>query len=273
MSISTITQTVKQGVSNVQSDIDNMASSLLSPNGAKGIGGFVFDVPDNESLSLSSDITDHYTENNSYLNDHIVRKPIIVTLSGFVGELVYEGKSGVEAGIQELTNKLETIEAYAGEYTPGWVQTAQSTLSQVQNTVSAINQQLEKVENVISLFTDSDQQKTQQQKAYNQLRTLWEKGETFSILTPWDSFDSMVIQSITFSQGPESDGISDISVTLKQIKTAVTTYSNYDTDQFSPRESIQSGSDASQGKIQGEDEELTSFLAGGSGGLGQLFGG
>jgi hypothetical protein len=273
MSISTIAQATNQGISNARGDIDNFANTILKPKDAEGIGGFMFDIPEAESLTLSSDITDHYTENNSYLNDHIVRKPIIITLSGYVGELLYEGPQGFELLAQELTNRLETVEAFAGDFTPGVVQKAQAVVSQVQNTISAINQQLDKVQNIVSILSKNGQEETKQQKAYNTLRTLWEKQEPFSVVTPWDYLDSMVIQSISVSQNEETEQITDISVSLKQIRQAKTKYSNYDTAQFAPREEIQSGNDQSQGKIQGESEELTSFLAGGSGGLGQLFGG
>jgi hypothetical protein len=107
MSFSTIAQSAKTGVNNAQGFLDGSNSAVLRPKSAEGIGGFVFDIPDNESVQLQSDITDHYTESNSFLNDHIVRKPIILTLSGFVGELVYRSPAGVEGAVQEVNNRLE----------------------------------------------------------------------------------------------------------------------------------------------------------------------
>jgi hypothetical protein len=190
-----------------------------------------------------------------------------------VGELFYEGPKGIELLAQEIQNRLETVEAYAGELTPGIIQNAQDVVSQTQNTISSINQQLDKVQNIVSIFSKTGQEETKQQKAYNTLRTLWLKGEPFSVTTPWTYLENMVIQSIAFSQDGDTEEMTDISVTLKQIRTAKTKYTNYDVDQFAPREEIQSGEDQSQGKIQGDDEELTSFLAGGSGGLGRLMGG
>ena len=93
MSFTNIVQKANSGISNATGFLDNKANTLLKPKSAKGISGFLFDVPDTESLTLSADITDHYTENNSYVNDHIVRKPTTVNLSGFIGELVSRNSS------------------------------------------------------------------------------------------------------------------------------------------------------------------------------------
>ena len=51
------------------------------------VSGFLFDVKGRDELTLASNITDHYVENNSAIQDHIALKPITIRLNGFVGEL------------------------------------------------------------------------------------------------------------------------------------------------------------------------------------------
>jgi len=239
--------------------LDNKNSTLLKPKSAVGISGFVFDVPDTEQLNLTSDITDHFTESNSFLNDHIVRKPISITLSGFIGELVFRTPSGIPGDIQELDNRLETVEAYAEDLTPGGVQTAQRVVGQVQVTISAINQTVGKVQNLVGLFDGEEAEETLQAKAYQQLFALWKTGEIVTVQTPWAYFDSMAIRSINFTQNAESKEISDISVTLKEMRFAEITTVDFDQDQFPPAVQVQEGEEEDQGIIRGEDRN-ESFL-------------
>jgi uncharacterized Fe-S center protein len=64
--------------------------AIVKPEDFKGIAGFVFDVITLDSIELSSDITDHYIEDNTAINDHIALKPEIIRVEGLVGELKYE---------------------------------------------------------------------------------------------------------------------------------------------------------------------------------------
>lgn len=54
-----------------------------------GIAGFKFHIPQREQVTMSSDITDHYIEDNSPVQDHIACKPIEITLQGYQGEYFY----------------------------------------------------------------------------------------------------------------------------------------------------------------------------------------
>ena len=267
MSFNTIAQNTVSGINDAQGYLDGSNSAVLRPKSAQGIGGFVFDIPDTESLQLQSDITDHFTESNSFLNDHIVRKPIILTLTGFVGELVFRAPAGILGAVQELDNRLETVEAYAGDLTPGEVQTAQRIIGQTQSAISAINQTLDKVENVVGLFDGEEAGLTLQQKAYNALFSLWKEYSVVTVQTPWRFFRSMAIQSVSFTQNAESEEMSDISVTLKEMRIADIKTVDFDQDQFPPAVQIQETDEEDQGIIRGEDKNesfLFSAFGGGS---------
>lgn len=253
MSFETIPQKSNSGTTDSRSYLNNNANTLLRPKGLKGIGGFLFDIPDQDQISLNWNITDHFTESNSFLNDHKQKDPRIVTLTGFIGELVFEKADGIEGDIQALSNRLETVEAYLGDGTPGAVQNAQRVLQQAQSAVSAINQTLDKVGNIAGFFSGDGPEETLQQLAYKNLASLGD--EVFmSVLTPWAFFDDMSIIGLSFSQNGETDQITDISVTLKQIRVSDTKMVDFDQDQFPPREEIQSAPEEDQGDIRGQEE-------------------
>jgi hypothetical protein len=233
--------------------LDNKANTVLSPKDVKGIAGFLFDVPDSDSINLDWDITDHFTESNSFLNDHKVKKPVIITLSGFVGELVFRSPAGVEGAAQEISNRLEAVDAYLGDFTPGAVQEAQRVVQQAQSAISAINQTLDKVQNVIGFFDGEEPEETAQQKAFNQLSALGDEV-IVATQTPWGYFDSMSIMALGFTQDGTTKEITDISVTLKEIRVSETKTTDFDKNQFPVREQVQSGPEEDQGNIRAQNE-------------------
>lgn len=260
MSFSNLPQAINQKISKSRDYLDQKASALLAPKTAEGISGFLFDVPDRESIDLSSDITDHVTEDNSFLNDHIVRKPIIMTLTGFIGELVFEKATGVAGVAQEIQNRLSTVPAYLPSWTDGALQTVQGAISQAQTAISAINQTLDRVQNVVGFFDGEGPEDTRQQKAYQEIFTLWQSQELVTVQLPWAYFDSMVISSVSLSQGGESKDISEISVSLKEFRVAQTKMVDYNKDQFPPREEVQSGEEEDQGVIHGDTGPRNSMV-------------
>lgn len=56
-------------------------------NPPPGIAGFLFDIPEEDQISLSADVTDHYLEDNTSVVDQIALKPEEVTVRGLVAEL------------------------------------------------------------------------------------------------------------------------------------------------------------------------------------------
>lgn len=256
MSFSTIAQRTNTGISDARNYLDTRANTLLRPKSSVGISGFLFDVPDQDSIRVNWDITDHYTENNSFLNDHRVKQPIIITLTGFVGELVFRAPEGVEGAIQEISNRLESVEAYLGDSTPGAIQDIQGAIQQAQSTASAINQTLDRVQNVIGFFEGEGPEETAQQRAFRELNALGEQT-ILSVQTPWDFFDDMTIQSIGISQEGNTNDISDISVTLKQLRISEVEIVDFDEDQFPIRERVQSSLADDQGIIRGQEENVS----------------
>lgn len=253
MSFATIAQSANSGISDARSYLDNKANTLLGIKSSKGISGFLFDIPDRDSIKVDWDVTDHFTESNSFLNDHKVKKPIIITLTGFVGELVFRAPAGVEGLVQEISNRLEVVDAYLGDLTPGFVQDAQRVVQQAQSTISAINQTLDKAQNIIGFFEGEGLEETAQQKAFSELNALGDEI-ILTVQTPWNFYDDMTIQSLSFTQDGESEQITDISVTLKQIRISETETVDFDQDQFPIRELIQSGPEEDQGNIRGQEE-------------------
>lgn len=201
-----------------QAYVDGLVNKyVLRTKASAGIGGFIFDYLGEVNVSMDADITDHYAENNTAVQDHVAIRPIEVTMKGFVSELVLPKAQGVVGALAAAQSALTQVPAYLQKYTPGVTQTLQKAVTQVQNTVNTINQTLAKAQNIISLFPGAPPTATKQAKAYSQLFTAMQQKLPMTIDTPYRVLNNMIIKRLTFVQPEETQSWSDITVTLKQI--------------------------------------------------------
>ena len=254
MAFGNIIQSTRNKLSGARTFLNGSQSAFLSPVSAKGISGWEFDIPGSESVTLSSDITDHFTENNSFINDHIVHKPIRITLSGFIGEKVFRRPGGIVGDINELNNRLDTVEAYLGQYTPGFIQAAGQVFDQAEKTAAQINNVIDKTENVVSLLSSPfSQERTAIQKAYIELYSLWVQKQLVTVQTPFNYFTDMIIETITFSQDEDTLEMIDISITIKEFRVAKLQTFQADESLFAPRVDVQKSEESDQGIVKGND--------------------
>lgn len=256
MSISEISQRANEQITNSREFLDNRASAFVSPVSAKGLSGWEFDIPQSENLTHTVDITDHYVESGTYLNDHQVVQPIQITLSGLKGELVYKPPEGVLSDFQELANKLEIVDAYLQDYTPGMLQDVQKGISKASTAISRINQNIDRTQNLLAALGGEGPERTEQQKAYTELRALMLSNQLVTVQTPWRYFDSMKITSLGFSQGEDSQSYSRISITLKEIRFANIEVNSFDEKIFPVREEMQKSEEQDTGVVQGRENSL-----------------
>lgn len=259
--------TTNSQITNVESFLNNKTMALVSPKTSPGICGFVFDISEKEQIDLVADITDNYTEDNSFINDHRVKKPIKVTLSGFIGELVIK-QEFFNLVLESLQSALTTVDAYLGSFTDGVTQTIQTIFSTTVSAISRTTQTIDRVKNIVSGFNGEGQYENLQQRAYSNLEALYNSETVLTVQTPWRYFDSMMIENIQFVQGEESEYISDISVTLKEIRFAQIGITNYENNLNANRNELQSKSKVNTGKIQGS---RNSFLFDGASAAGGKF--
>ena len=60
---------------------------------------YLFDTRGEEEATLESDITDNWVEANYTIQDHIGLKPMVITLSGYVGELPHTYRQRWKPGL------------------------------------------------------------------------------------------------------------------------------------------------------------------------------
>lgn len=190
----------------------------------------LFNFNGEETLTVDSDITDHYIENNTPIQDQISIKPEIYTVQGFVGELNDIAPAALEP-LKIAAEKLTTITGYV----PGLsltallayqnAQAAYQTAIAIKNNATAAWNSINGgggVSVINGAGISSQPNQTQQQKYFQQLYSYQKKRTLFTVQTPWAIFQDMAIMQLKAIQDEKTNTVSDFKLTFKMLRFAST---------------------------------------------------
>jgi hypothetical protein len=183
-------------------------------NPPPGVAGYLFNIVTDDAVDLESEITDHYIENNTAIQDHIALKPEMISVRGLVAELA--GIQVTQGNISQQPNALPGIPGYLPEFTDGTIQTM------VQNEIEPERQQAA-ISDSQSLFgyynsrAPQEPNQTKQSYIFGYFYQLWKGRQLFSVETPWGIWNNMAIMSLNATQGEDTRTVSDIRIQFKRI--------------------------------------------------------
>lgn len=184
---------------------------------------FYFHNEGENTATIESDITDHYTEANSAIQDQIALKPEKITVHGFIGEL-NDVPPRFLAPFKSVKDKLTILSAYKPGLSISAIR-AYNRAQQLYATASLAKDAAVGALNSISSLAGSGGGgiQTKQQKAFYQFYGYWQKRTLFTIQTPWAVFENMAILSLRAIQEENTRMITDFEITFKKIRFAEVT--------------------------------------------------
>lgn len=199
---------------------DSRLAILRPSNPPPGIAGYLMDIVDDDSVELESDITDHYIEDNTAVQDQIALKPETITVRGQVAELVKYEQPLVNTAGNTLNSRLPLITPLQPQLTDYWAERQQTTTQDF-----LVTQQNYASTNSLYGFYDQKYPRdraaqSQQSRIFGYFYQLWKGRQYFSVETPWGFFNFMAIQSLAFNQGPATRYTSEITITFKKLRFA-----------------------------------------------------
>lgn len=225
---------------------------IVRPSNAFGLGGFVFDVEGETTINLRTEITDHYLEDNTTVQDHIAVKPKKVTLKSYVGELVYRPEDEGATFVEKTVRKLTVLNGYLPQLTTAAqaikdlnAEDITSLIDSVGDTIST--QTVNKAVDYYSLARNILNADSKQQEAYLYFKALMEQKILVSLQTPFEYINNMAIESIVAYQGEDSRFISDFTITLKEIRTVELLNADVGASQYTTKDAL---GDRYQGRAQ-----------------------
>jgi len=208
--IATVSNNISLGSSALS--LIGMGTALFKKPIVKGIDGFLFDIKSTETINNTAQITNHFSEDNTYLHDHIAINPMTITLSGTIGELVFTKEAGLEF-LKAMVNRLTPL----GVLSPSQSAMATLALSRAETARSAYNSLSASLTGLADVVAGRET-KTKQSAAYSTLEEIFKKRSKISVETPWQNFPDMVIESFSAEQSEDNTMETNFSVTLKQMR-------------------------------------------------------
>lgn len=248
-----------------QNPTDSDGSVSINPSAP----AILFHYEGEQSVNLQSDITDHYVEDNTAVQDQIALRPVTVTTHGFIGELNNVAPFGLQT-LKTAADKLTVI----GPYAPQLSVTAQLAYNEAflayQSATKLANAAVSAWSSVSNAITGSDGNavidsegdlipgsvQNQQQKYFQQFYGYWVNRTLFTVQTPWAVFENMGILNLRAIQDAETNVITDFEVTFKQIRNAFSAFSGIPTS-FAGRSATQAAAKTNQGISAGTPSAVT----------------
>lgn len=232
----------------------NINEAIVNVLSNTGIAGFKFNVPAREQVDMQSEVTDHYTDINRPIQDHIALRPITITLNGLHGEYFYSVNK-IEDALAKVVPTLSLVKQFMPAIT---VQTMKAKMLYQENLKTttkgyafnlggyadwdgkltdreqsvikktAFKDTLMDELNNVDLFQtmqDIYKLKSSQTRAFLFFEALWKSKARFTVETSWKRYDNMVITSVKPLRDDNAD-ITDFTLIFKQINRAVTETTN-----------------------------------------------
>lgn len=184
-----------------------------------GISGFIFDLNGEDTTDLESDITDHYVENNSAIQDQWALKPEIVTVRGEVCELVAYNVAEQARIIAKAQNQMPLV----GQFIPALTQSAQQQAAQASTSNAEQTASVTSTNSLYQYYQNQGGQppnQTKQTQVFGYFYQLWKGRQLGTVETPYGYWTNMAIQSIKVVQPESTRDKSEYTVVFKKIRTA-----------------------------------------------------
>jgi len=170
----------------------------------------IFNYEGEQTDTMESDITDHFIEDNTAIQNQISLKPITITTHGFIAELNDVVPKELEK-LQTAAQKLTLI----GGFVPSLSVAALLAFNEATLLYNTAKKAAEAaVEAYRGLPRDTQ---TKQQIVYGQFKGYWSERRLFTVQTPWALYFDMAIKSLRAIQAEDTRVITDFEVTFKQM--------------------------------------------------------
>lgn len=232
----------------------HISEYFIVGEGTKGIANLRLDIIGDETLTVDSDVTDHYVESNTAYQDQISIKPKIYTVSGEVGELVWYQKDSASQIFGQVAQRLEGVISFLPVRSKSFNQFKDKAMKVAQWVDTASNV-ASKISNLWNSATTGSL--THQQQAYQELLAMRDNRQPLPMIkTPWGILQDYVITNIKLTQPKETKDKSFISISFKEFRTVSVSTVKFDPEKYQGNAVFEHQPKVDNGKTSGLDVSL-----------------
>lgn len=175
----------------------------------------LFHIEGTNEVRRHAQITDHYIEDNTAIQDHATIEPARIRTAGFIAEL-NNVPSALLAQLQTVATKLQVLTAY----TPGLTIAAEVAYNEAFRANAAAN--LVQAAAVSKWNWQTTQAQNRQQAAFLKWEGYFMERRMFKVQTPWRIYPLCLIEDLVAVQDESTRLITQFEVVFKEIRYAKT---------------------------------------------------
>ncbi len=217
---------------------ESINATIIAPALNLGIAGLKFSIGKSESLELSSDITDFFLEDNTSVQQHISNKPKRLTLTGEIHEISLLSSDNSFAGeLQSVTEKMTVVTALLPAISASY-QSLRNIISDSSSGISSNSVNSDNINsaiNLYSLYKNVLSLNTEQGRITQFITAIHNSKIGIGIDTRVGYFTDMYIESARISARDNTSQISDVEITVKQLRFSNTQIVAFDPTQYASK--------------------------------------
>ena len=177
------------------------------PTEAVGINGFKAFVRIKEKYSYESAVPNTYLEDGSFINEHIIRQPKILTIEGNVSDIYLQQSTAINQA-RRLEEGIGTISQYLPNRTTAQANKIAGIVASVSNAVDAVDAAINNATHLSEyLGLTNKTQVSNGQKFIDDMNSLYASDDLISIDMPYKTFENMKITLLEVSKTNEDKAI------------------------------------------------------------------
>lgn len=220
-----------------------------------GIGGFTVFARVSDSYKLTADAPDIYLEDGTAISDHIILKPLSITITGDVSD-VHVRRDPIISGLVRALAEIGNVSSqYASPATQSQIARVASLINTINDTINAAGAAIDAGTQAIEFFGNADAQtKSTQEKFLDAMEAIHFGKQLIDIDMPFRRHTNMVITAFTSSTDNEADST---TFTIEAKKVSFTGLQYVEVEQPAPGVGGQLDKEAAKGSQEGKKAEIS----------------
>jgi hypothetical protein len=189
-----------------------------------GIGGFTTAARVRQSINKARRVPSTPVENGSYVNDHIIRDPVTISITGQISN-VFQLPSPAFKALVDAQANIGLISQYAPARTQSQIQKVNSLVIDVANTIDRVDAVIDSAQRFAQYvgFTGNEG-KTNIERFIDFMDSVYNSDVLISIDAPFRTYTNMAVTLWAPVQGVETDSL-DFTIEATEFRFAQTIFS------------------------------------------------
>ena len=223
-----------------------------------GIGGFNTAAKIKESVNKTRTVTTTPIENGSYVNDHIIRNPVTISIDGQISN-VFQLPSPAIKALLDVQANLGTVSQYLPARTATQLQKVNSLVVDVVNTVDKVDAVIGDAKRVASFlgFTGNEG-KSNIEKFIDFMDSVYNSDVLIAIDAPFRTYENMAVTLFSHERNPETESLT-FKIEAQELRFAQTIFSEVTAAKKPARNTNGQTENVSDKGVQDGKPQVTSF--------------